>query len=90
MSQRNGAHNTDHFTTVDDLIRDRAATIPDTPLITYPNSRTRCADWVEYTARDLDAYADEAAKELSRLGLNPKVFLTVAKGNFHVAECNRH
>ncbi|KAI6503945.1 putative NRPS-like protein biosynthetic cluster [Pyricularia oryzae] len=72
MSQRNGAHNTDHFTTVDDLIRDRAATIPDTPLITYPNSRTRCADWVEYTARDLDAYADEAAKELSRLGLNPK------------------
>ncbi|TLD30841.1 hypothetical protein PspLS_01795 [Pyricularia sp. CBS 133598] len=73
-SQSNGAaHNsTDHFTTVDDLIRDRAATIPDTPLITYPNSRTRCADWVEYTARDLDTYADEAAKELSRLGLIPK------------------
>ncbi|TLS31171.1 hypothetical protein PpBr36_03831 [Pyricularia pennisetigena] len=70
----NGVHKTTRFTTVDDLIRDRAATIPDTPLITYPNSRTRCADWIEYTARDLDAYADEAAKELSRLGLTPKVF----------------
>ncbi|TLD05173.1 uncharacterized protein PgNI_09153 [Pyricularia grisea] len=74
ISQSNGAaHNsTGHFTTVDDLIRDRAASIPDTPLITYPNSRTRCADWVEYTARDLDVYADEAAKELTRLGLIPK------------------
>ncbi|KAL8377138.1 hypothetical protein RB595_008015 [Gaeumannomyces hyphopodioides] len=63
---------TAHLNCVDDLIRERASTIPDAPLITYPNSPVRCADWVEYTARDLDTFADEAAKELTGRGLMPK------------------
>ncbi|KAL8341782.1 hypothetical protein RB601_005363 [Gaeumannomyces tritici] len=63
---------TTHLSCVDDLIRERASTISDAPLITYPNSAVRCAEWVEYTARDLDTFVDEAAKELTRQGLVPK------------------
>ncbi|TLD09581.1 hypothetical protein PspLS_11819 [Pyricularia sp. CBS 133598] len=74
---KSAAHSsTDYFTTVDNLNKSRAATIPNTPLITYPNSRTKCADWVEYTTRDLNASADEAAKEFDKLGLTPKLALT--------------
>ncbi|KLU85459.1 hypothetical protein MAPG_04483 [Magnaporthiopsis poae ATCC 64411] len=61
-----------HIGTLDDLIRERASTTPDAALLTYPSSPVRGADWVEYTARDLDTFADEAAKELTGLGLVPK------------------
>lgn len=56
--------------TINELMLQRAATIPHTALIAYPDE---AGNWVEYTAQDLDNFADEAAKELTRLGLTPKV-----------------
>jgi hypothetical protein len=58
---------------INDLILSKAANVPDTPLIAYPDSPNGLDNWIEYTAKDLDLYADEAAKELSHLGLKPKV-----------------
>ncbi|KAI1340163.1 acetyl-CoA synthetase-like protein [Xylariaceae sp. FL0016] len=57
---------------INDLILHRAETIPETPLIAYPDVVDGRSSWTEYTARDLDVFADEAAKELTNLGLTPK------------------
>ncbi|KAH7305946.1 hypothetical protein B0I35DRAFT_399895 [Stachybotrys elegans] len=55
--------------TINELILQRAEVIPDQLLIAYPDENS---EWVEYTARDLDNFADEVAKKLSHLGLKPR------------------
>lgn len=57
-------------TTIDQLIRKRAELIPDSPLIAYPDDE---GNWVEYTAKDLHDFADNAAQHLTLKGLIPKV-----------------
>ncbi|KAK9473258.1 uncharacterized protein V1510DRAFT_364071 [Dipodascopsis tothii] len=53
---------TEELYTVDDLIRARARSMPDTVLICYPEKETSLLDFVSYSARDLDTFADEAAR----------------------------
>ncbi|KAM5344199.1 hypothetical protein ACJ41O_012736 [Fusarium nematophilum] len=62
----------DKINSVNDFIVHQAQTIPDTPLIAYPASELGAADFVNYTAKDLDVFADEAAKLLASQGLVPK------------------
>ncbi|KAB8300552.1 hypothetical protein EYC80_000712 [Monilinia laxa] len=57
--------------TVDDLIYNRSQTIPDTPLVAYPGSLRGKSDYVHYTARDLDRFADHGANTYSSIGLTP-------------------
>lgn len=59
--------------TVDDLIYNRSQTIPDVPLLAYPGSLKGRSDYVHYTARDLDRFADHGANAYSSLGLIPSV-----------------
>jgi hypothetical protein len=61
--------------TVDDLIQRRAKSHADTPLIAYPRSIRGCADFAEYTAKDLDRFADEIARGFHSQGLQPAVSL---------------
>lgn len=63
----------DQINSINDLLLHKAETIPNTPLIAYPASEHSSSDLAEYTAKDLDAFVDEAAKEYTRLGLLPKV-----------------
>lgn len=58
---------------ITDFIVYQAQIIPDTPLIAYPSSRHGASDFVDYTAKELDCFADKAAKELTRQGLVPSV-----------------
>lgn len=58
---------------ITDFMVYQAQTIPETPLIAYPASENGASDFVDYTARELDAFADEAARWLSRQGLRPSV-----------------
>jgi hypothetical protein len=58
---------------INDFIVHQARSIPDKPLIAYPASELGAADFENYTAKDLDAFADEAAKALASQGLIPKV-----------------
>ncbi|OJD30201.1 male sterility protein [Diplodia corticola] len=62
----------DQINSINDLLLHKAETIPNTPLIAYPSSEHSSSDLAEYTAKDLDAFVDEAAKEYTRLGLLPK------------------
>lgn len=64
---------TDTINSINDFILHQAQSIPDTPLIAYPGSKLGAADFVNYSAKDLDIFADEAAKALSSQGLVPKV-----------------
>lgn len=57
--------------TVDDLIYNRSQTIPDVPLLAYPGSLRGRSDYVHYTARDLDRFADHGANTYSSIGLIP-------------------
>lgn len=63
----------DKINSINDFIVYQAQSIPDTPLIAYPESTLGAADFVNYSARDLDTFADEAAKALTSQGLVPKV-----------------
>lgn len=58
---------------ITDFIVYQAQIIPDTPLIAYPNSTHGASDFVDYTAKKLDSFAEKAAKELTRQGLRPSV-----------------
>ncbi|KAI9651248.1 hypothetical protein NHQ30_001286 [Ciborinia camelliae] len=57
--------------TVDDLIYNRSQTIPDAPLLAYPGSPRGRSDYVHYTAKDLDRFADHGANAYSSIGLVP-------------------
>lgn len=69
---------------ITDFMLYQAQTIPDTPLIAYPASENGASDFVDYTARELDAFADEAARWLSEQGLRPSVRLKKIDGS---SEC---
>lgn len=58
-------------TTIDELTIHLAQTIPNEPLVSYPAHEFGVSDFTDYTAADLDLFADEAAKELTRQGLRP-------------------
>lgn len=66
----------DKINSITDFIRYQARNIPDTPLIAYPSSEHGASDFVDYTAKELDAFADEAAKWLVAQGLKPTVGLS--------------
>jgi len=55
--------------TIDELLRKRAETHPNTPLLAYPNSVRGAADFVTYTAEDLDRFAEAIARKLQKNGL---------------------
>jgi len=59
--------------TVDDLVFHRGQTIPDVPLVAYPATPRGRSDYVHYTAKDLDRFADHGAKKYASLGLELKV-----------------
>lgn len=63
----------DKINSITDFIRYQARSIPDTPLLAYPSSEHGASDFVDYTAKELDSFADAAAKELTRQGLRPSV-----------------
>jgi hypothetical protein len=65
--------NTPIMYTVDDLIFDRSQTIPDVPLVAYPATPRGRSDYVHYTAKDLDRFADHGAKKYAALGLELQV-----------------
>jgi hypothetical protein len=60
--------------TVDDLLFNQSQTIPDVPLIAYPATARGRSDYVHYTAKDLDRFADHGAQKYDSLGLRPKVW----------------
>lgn len=55
---------------INDLIVNRATTFPFKPLLAYPGKDGK---YVYYTAKELDLFADEAAKHYVESGLVPKV-----------------
>ena|SRR5580700_4707011 len=59
--------------TINELLVQRARCMPDAVLLAYPSSAKGIDDYVHYTARDLDRFADEAAKAYMLLGIPPKV-----------------
>jgi hypothetical protein len=59
--------------TVNDLLVQKALSSPNVPLLAYPASLKGTDDYVHYTARDLDRFADEAAKAYMAMGLPVKV-----------------
>lgn len=63
----------DKINSINDFIVHQAHTLPNTTLIGYPGSELGASDFVDYTARELDTFADEAAKHLARRGLVPRV-----------------
>jgi len=63
----------DDIYTIDDLIINRASIFPDKPVVGYPASPRGKADYVYYSNKDLDRFADEAAKHLLSVGLPAKV-----------------
>ncbi|KAI0378792.1 L-aminoadipate-semialdehyde dehydrogenase [Hypomontagnella monticulosa] len=54
---------------INDLIVNRATAFPFKPLLAYPGKDGK---YVYYTAKELDSFADEAAKHYVQLGLVPK------------------
>ena len=59
--------------TVDDLLFNRSQTIPDVPLVAYPATARGRADYIHYTARDLDRFAGHGASKYKSMGLLPRV-----------------
>ena len=59
--------------TVDDLLFNQSQTIPDVPLVAYPATARGRSDYVHYTAKDLDRFADHGAQKYASLGLQPNV-----------------
>lgn len=59
--------------TVDDLLFNRSQTIPDVALVAYPATGKSRADYIHYTAKDLDRFADYGAKKYASMGLIPQV-----------------
>ncbi|TVY83631.1 Non-canonical non-ribosomal peptide synthetase FUB8 [Lachnellula suecica] len=55
--------------TINDLLLERTRSIPDEPLVGYPASTRGSNDYVYYTAKDLDRFADGAVKSLIDQGL---------------------
>lgn len=58
--------------TIDDLLINRVQTSPNASLVAYPATLRGRSDYIDYTAKDLDRFADEAAKKFARPGLVTK------------------
>jgi hypothetical protein len=58
-------------TTIDDLLRSYAAENVETPLVAYPVKGV--SDFEEYTANDLDRFADAAVARYIGVGIEPAV-----------------
>ncbi|MCJ1445536.1 MAG: hypothetical protein MMC23_006041 [Stictis urceolatum] len=65
-------HQGQAINSINELLVNRAVTIPDKPLLAYPTNGHDSGNYLEYTANDLDCFADEAAKRYTVLGLSPK------------------
>jgi hypothetical protein len=63
---------------INDFVVHQAQIIPDTPLIAYPASEQGASDFENYTAKDLDVFADEVARTLASHGLVPNVSFLVS------------
>ncbi|KAH7139791.1 hypothetical protein B0J13DRAFT_478097 [Dactylonectria estremocensis] len=61
----------DKINSINEFLVFQAQSIPDTPLIAYPSSKLGASDFVDYTAKQLDDFADSAAKTLASQGLKP-------------------
>jgi hypothetical protein len=61
------------------LLFSRSQTIPDVPLVAYPETPRGRADYVRYTARDLDRFADHGAKKYASMGLVSQVVYSKSK-----------
>ncbi|KAK1590425.1 uncharacterized protein LY79DRAFT_669886 [Colletotrichum navitas] len=57
--------------TVTDVLLRRAVEAPDVDVLAYPATARGKDDYVNYTARDLDRFADEAARRYAQAGLLP-------------------
>lgn len=55
--------------TLNDLLLERARTIPDEPFVGYPSSPWSAGDYVYYTPKDLSRFADGSARCLVEQGL---------------------
>ncbi|KAF6835139.1 Iterative polyketide synthase CazM 2 [Colletotrichum musicola] len=58
--------------TVTDLLLRRVEEAPDVDVLAYPASARGRDDYVNYTAKDLDRFADEAARKYAQAGLLPE------------------
>jgi hypothetical protein len=65
----------EEINTINNLILHKARTAPQTPLVAYPISDAPDSELAEHTAKDLDHFADVVAKELTRSGLRPTVYI---------------
>jgi acyl-CoA synthetase (AMP-forming)/AMP-acid ligase II len=74
--------------TINDLLLERARTIPEEPLVGYPASTRGTDNYVYYNAKDLNRFADEAAKSLIEQGLPTNV--SFLKPIYSVLWTNQH
>jgi hypothetical protein len=58
--------------TIDDILLQRISYPPDAPLVGYPQTRYGISDYAFYTAKELDKFANGAARALQFSGF-PKV-----------------
>ncbi|RDW71704.1 hypothetical protein BP5796_07738 [Coleophoma crateriformis] len=58
--------------TITDLLVQRARHSPNVSLLAYPGSSKGTDDYVHHTARDLDRFADEAARKYMSMGIPAK------------------
>ncbi|TID06887.1 Non-canonical non-ribosomal peptide synthetase FUB8 [Colletotrichum higginsianum] len=58
--------------TVTDLLLRRVEEAPDVDVLAYPATARGRDDYVNYTAKDLDRFADEAARKYAQAGLLPE------------------
>lgn len=61
------------ISSINDFIKYQATHIPESVVIAYPGSDYGASDFVDYTMRQLDEFADEAARSLTKIGLKPSV-----------------
>ncbi|KAK7402465.1 hypothetical protein QQX98_011792 [Neonectria punicea] len=59
------------ISSINEFLVYQAQSIPDTALIAYPSSKLGASDFADYTAKQLDDFADDAAKALTSQGLVP-------------------
>jgi len=74
--------------TINDLLLERARTIPEEPLVGYPASTRGTDDYVYYNAKDLNRFANAAAKSLNDQGLPINVGLFHSLLQTHLVNTN--
>ena len=59
--------------TIDKFLINRVQTGPNVSLLAYPATLHGKSDYISYTAKDLDRFADKAARKFASLSLIPEV-----------------